>query len=160
MIRFFAVFVCMFFAGCALKKPAFTNTYLITLKTKKFRFSDFSILKRYSDGSVEVKIYNAGVLIQDIKIDSDICSNDGCLSKEKFNEIYLSRFYPPDLLKNVILGKPIFNSKNFIKKNSGFEQKIFRKNSLDIIYIVNNKEIYFKDKINKILIKVKRVEER
>jgi len=159
MTRFFVIFIFIFITGCALK-PIFTDSYLITLKTKKFKFNDFGIIKRYSDGSVEIKIYNAGVLIQDIKIDSKICSNDGCLLKEKFNKIYLSRFYPPELLKNVILGKPIFNSKNFIKKNSGFEQKIFRKNSLDIIYIVNNKEIYFKDKINKILIKVKRVEGR
>lgn len=158
MFKLFLSLVLLFFSGCAVKKVVKKESYIITIKSKKFRFNDYGIIEKFSDESLVIKIYSAGNLIKELKVNSKICTDEGCLKKEKFNEIYLSRLYPKDFLKNVILGKPIFDSENIIKKNSGFEQKIFRNNQLDIIYIVNSKSIYFKDRKNKILIKIRRVE--
>jgi len=150
--------IILFFTGCAVKKVVVSEPYIITIKSKKFKFSDYAILEKYSDKEVKIKVFDAGVLIKEIIIDDKICSYEGCLEKKEFNKIYLSKFYPPNFLKNVILAKPIFNSENLIKKNSGFIQKIYRKNSLDIIYKVYKDRVYFKDRMNGILIKIKKVE--
>ncbi|WP_281951977.1 hypothetical protein [Nitrosophilus kaiyonis] len=157
MLKTFLFIMILFFTGCTVKKVVVSEPYIITIKSKKFRFSDYAILEKYSNKEVKIKVFNTGVLVKEIIIDDKICSDEGCLSKKEFNNLYLSKFYPPGLLKNVVLGKPIFNSENLIKKNSGFIQKIYRKNSLDIIYKVYKDSVYFKDRINKILIKIKKM---
>ncbi len=157
MRYFFLIFFLTFF-GCSLKKPVEYSTYLITIKSKNMRFSDIGYIKRYDNGSLEVEIYSAGTALIKLKIDGKVCSENGCLSKESFNKKFFSREYPPKLFERVLLGKPIFDSKNLIKKGDGFEQTIYKKNSYDIIYKVNSELIYFKDRFNKILIKVKKIE--
>ena len=79
---------------------------------------------------------------------------EGCMRKSTFNEQYLSPAYPDDLLKNVFLGQPIFNGKNLLKTDLGFVQ-VIQASGVDIVYKVELDQIYFKDKSNAILIKVK-----
>jgi len=159
MFRLIFIIFLLFFGGCALKEVKKANLYIVTIKSKKLKFNDYAVIKRYSNNSIHLKIYNAGNLIEEIKIDSKICTKKGCVNKKEFNKKYFVSYYPDDLLKNVILKKPIFNSKNLIKKDKGFIQKVYKKNCYDIIYIVNNSEVFFKDKINKILIKIKEINE-
>ena len=78
------------------------------------------------------------------------------MSRAAFNEAYLNAAYPDELLQNVILGKPIYGAKGLQKNAEGFSQHL-KSQSVDILYRVNVQEIYFKDKTNKILIKIKEI---
>ena len=76
------------------------------------------------------------------------------MTRSSFNKEYLSKSYPDDLLQNVLLKKKIFNSLNVVKLDDGFQQTIKDSNQ-DIIYKVTSNMIYFKDRKNHILIKIK-----
>jgi len=76
------------------------------------------------------------------------------MSKSGFNEEYLNAVYPDELLQNILLGRKIYNGKNILKNSNGFKQDIQTK-EVSIIYVVNSQQIYFKDRKNHILIKIK-----
>ena len=154
----FIILLFLIFAGCSVKKPISVLPSIITIKSKSLKFSDIGYIKKYED-MVSLEIYSAGVAVLRLKIGNNVCTDEGCISKKSFNERFLNKNYPKELLKNVILGKPIFNSKNLIKKDDGFEQHIFKVDCYDIIYIVKRDKIYFKDRLNKILIKIRGVNE-
>lgn len=147
----YIIFLILIFTGCSIKQPVSYAPYIITIKTKAFRYSDIGYIKKYKD-SVTLEIYSAGTPVLKLKIGKNVCFENGCISKKSFNEKFLVKNYPENLFKNVILGKPIFKSKNVVKTKNGFKQKIFQENRYDIIYIVNKDKIYFKDRINRVLV--------
>jgi len=69
----------------------------------------------------------------------------------------LSANYPKDTLERIFRAKPVFNGKNVEKKRNGFTQKLLMPGKYDIEYTVFNNETVFRDTINKILIKIKRM---
>ena len=79
------------------------------------------------------------------------------MRKSSFNKEFLYSAYPDDLLQNVILGRSIYDAKNRVKTENGFEQKI-EDSDVNIIYRVSSQGIYFKDKKNHILFKIRSVE--
>ena len=99
----------------------------------------------------------AGSSVEKISIDHLICVANGCMNKSGFNQDYLHPSYPNDILQNILLGKRIFNGKNLTKTHNGFNQKI-KNNYYDIVYKVDEKQIFFKDKKNKIIFKIKDME--
>lgn len=147
-------FLALIFFGCSVKQPVSYAPYVITIKSQTLRYSDIGYIKKFRN-SVRLEIYSAGVPVFKLNIGNRVCSKDGCISKKSFNEKFLVKNYPQNLFKNVILGKPIFESKNLVKKEGGFEQEIFQEGKYDIIYIVKRDKIYFKDRINRILIKIR-----
>jgi hypothetical protein len=90
----------------------------------------------------------------DLHVKSDVCLDYICLKRENFNrEFFGSRHYASfvDQLFNL---KPIYSKKNLKKIVNGFEQKI-KTDSYDITYRIEGKNLYFKDRKNSILIKLK-----
>ena len=79
------------------------------------------------------------------------------MSRSKFNAHFLNEAYPDTLLQNVLLGKPIYDGKNRVKYKDGYEQHIKSKD-VDILYRVKVRSIKFKDRKNRILIKIKEIE--
>jgi len=59
-------------------------------------------------------------------------------------------------LENIFRAKPIFDKKNLEEKSNGFTQKIQKDKEYDISYSVNKDKRTFRDKINKIVIKVRK----
>ena len=146
----------LLFGGCALKQYALSEPKVIVLKTPKIKFADTGYV-RSTDNSVEIELFSAGQAVSSIAIDHLVCVKDeGCMSKSSFNEEYLNRAYPDAIMQHILLGKPIFEAQNLQQKEGGFEQYI-QNESVNIIYRVNAKQIYFKDKHNKILIKIKAI---
>ena len=82
-----------------------------------------------------------------------ICVDDGCMLKSSFNQEYLSKHYPSDILENVILGKQIYEGKNLKRSDYGFMQDI-KDEYVDIHYEVKNGDIRFKDRKNGVLMKI------
>ena len=146
----------LFFSACSVKNYEITQSKLISIKSPKIKFSDLGFIRNSGD-SVEMELFMTGKSIEKITINYLICSHEGCMSKSGFNADYLSKYYPDDILQNIILAKEIYDGKNLVKNTNGFEQYIKNEN-VNIKYIVDSKSIYFKDKTNKILIKIKDID--
>jgi len=154
-LLFFALFLVLF-SGCSIKNYADTESKFITFKTPKLRFSDLGYLHKSGD-ALKLDMFVAGRLVQSISIDYLVCISDGCMRKSVFNEEFLNSAYPDDLLQNIILGRSIYDAKNKVKTENGFEQRI-ENSDVNIIYRVSSQGIYFKDKKNHILFKIRGVE--
>jgi hypothetical protein len=147
----------LLFSACSIKNYEHTETKIVTIKTPKIKFSDIAYL-RHTDNALELELFVAGNVFKKITINHLICvSGEGCMSKRAFNDRYLSRAYPEDFLQNLLLGKKIFGGADMQKSSSGFIQSILTQD-VDIKYRVKTKSIYFKDRKNHILFKIKDVE--
>jgi hypothetical protein len=157
-MKFFILWVSLllFFGGCSLKQYETSEPKLIVLKTKKLKFSDTGYIRSAGD-AVEVELFSAGQAAGRIVINHLVCVDDkGCLSKSAFNAEYLNGNYPDETMQYVLLGKPIFSRRSLQRNTEGFEQRI-ENSEVDIVYRVDARQIYFKDRKNKILIKIKTI---
>ena len=151
-IRIFFILWASLFLGCAPKSYELTKSRLIVIKTPKLKFADLGYIRHNSD-EVRADLFVAGNLVQSIEINTLVCVNEGCVTKSSFNEDYLNASYPDDLMLNVLLARPIFD-KAFMKiTDEGFIQEL-KSDEYNITYRVENGNIYFKDRRNKILIKI------
>ena len=155
-MKYLLLALLLLLSACGTKTYEHTKSKVITIKTPKLRFSDLGYIKHTGE-DVSVELFTAGKMVQNITIYYLICVNEGCLSKTAFNEEYLNESYPKDILENIILGKHIYNRRNFIKINDGFEQYI-KNDDVNIKYRVTANEIYFKDRKNAIIFKIRDVE--
>ena len=147
------IILTLFLTACSVKEYEHTESKIIIIKTKKFKFADLGYV-RNSDKDLQLELFVAGKSIKKIDINHLICVDEGCMSKNCFNEEYLDSAYPSEILQNILLGTGIYDGKNIIQTEFGFEQKI-KTDDVDIVYTVGAKRIYFKDKKNAILIKIK-----
>jgi hypothetical protein len=153
-MRYILVVALLLFSACSIKNYEQTTTKLVTIKTKKFRFSDIGYL-RHTDDALQLELFMAGQVVKRIEINHLVCvSDEGCISKERFNEEYLSLDYPENILQHILLGKRIFDGAGIQKSSFGFTQHILTQ-GVDISYRVGPKEVYFKDRKNHILFKIK-----
>ena len=139
-------------------KLILSSPYKVTMKTKKFAFSDAGFLNRY-DNLINVQVFTMGELTLDLVVrldDDEICTGKLCNTKHGFNQTFLSGAYPDTLIENVLQSKPIFGGKNLKKMTKGFMQKIASK-SYVIKYKVWPGNIYFKDVKNGIIIKLRKL---
>ncbi|MCW8838328.1 MAG: hypothetical protein OQK11_06470 [Thiovulaceae bacterium] len=153
-MKYFLVALVLFFSACSIKEYSHTQSKIIIIKSPKIKFADVGYLRNLND-AIELELFMAGKSIKKITINHLVCvDEEGCMSKSGFNEEYLHPSYPTELLQNILLAKPIYNSKNFLKTESGFVQKI-QNEDVNIKYEVNLKTIFFKDKKNNIILKFK-----
>jgi len=152
-MRYIVIILALLFVGCSTKEYKQTKAKVIIIKTKQLKFADVGYIENSSD-AVLLELFIAGKPVKKIEINHLICIDKWCNTKSAFNSSYLNAAYPDDILQHIILGKAIFNSLNKSTNSSGFIQKIKNKD-MDITYIVTNKEIYFKDRQNHIIFKIK-----
>ncbi len=143
----------LFISGCSIKNYEITQTKIIIIKSLKMKFADIGYI-RNTDKAIELELFVASKPIEKFTINHLICTSKGCMSKSGFNSDYLSSYYPDDILQNILLGHEIYEARNMIITKDGFTQKISTK-SVEIMYRVNSKEIFFKDVKNKIIFKIK-----
>ncbi len=141
-----------------IQEPAvqeISKSYKVTMKTKKFSFSDTGFLVK-SDNMIKLNVLAMGKPVLDLKVkkSDDVCVGSLCNTKLGFNQSFLSGEYPENLIENVLNKKPIFDGKNLTKTKNGFIQNIESKN-YKIKYQISRGSIYFKDSKNRILMKLK-----
>jgi hypothetical protein len=139
--------------GCAGKHYTQSEPKLITIKSPKLKFSDMGYLRR-DDGSVEVELFAAGVAVEKISIDGSVCVSSGCMSEERFVKEYLYELYPSDTMRRVLRGEDIFGGKGKEELCNGALYQFIRDDEMDIIYRRKPSEIYFKDRLNGLMIKI------
>lgn len=142
-------------SACSIKNYEHSEAKVIIIKTPKLKFSDLGYLKKSGD-AVKIELFVAGKMVDSLSINHLVCVNEGCMSKEHFNKEYLQASYPDDLLQDIMLGYPIYDAKNIVKTKSGFSQEI-QTQDVNIKYRVDAKQIYFKDRKNHILFKIKEI---
>jgi len=146
----------LIFSACSVKNYEHTSSKIFIIKSPKLKFADLGYI-RNSEESLELELFVAGKAIEKITLNHLICNSEGCMSKSGFNEDYLSAHYPDDTLQNILLGHPIYDALNRVQTADGFEQRVVTRH-VEIIYRVNPHAIYFKDKKNNILFKIKDTE--
>lgn len=133
-----------------------STSYKVTMKTKKFAFSDTGFLVNY-EKSMHLNVLAMGKSVLDLKVkkdEDDICVGSLCNTKHGFNQSFLVGSYPDDFIENILQKKPIFGGKHLTKTSTGFIQKIIC-DKYGIKYQVTNNGLYFKDKKGNILIKLR-----
>ena len=153
LTKYFLVALTLLFTSCSIKNYEQTQTKIIIIKSPKIKFADIGYI-RNSEKAIELEMFIAGQPVEKITINYLICTSEGCMSKSGFNAQYLNAAYPDDIMQNILLAREIYSGENRLKTDNGFEQKISNKN-VDILYKVNSKQIFFKDKKNKIIFKIK-----
>jgi hypothetical protein len=143
----------LIFSACSTKNYDKTETKIIIIKSPKIKFSDLGYV-RSSDEKIELELFLAGTCIETITVNHLVCTSEGCMSKSGFNEEYLSKSYPDDTLGNILLARPIYDSKDMQKTADGFEQHV-KNEDVDIMYRVDSHVTFFKDRKNNIIFKIK-----
>ena len=141
------------FSACSIKNYEHTQSKILIIKTKKFKYSDIGYIRSSGD-ALELELFVAGKPAFKVSIDTLVCTDEGCMSKTAFNEAYLNATYPDDIMQNIISGKSIYSGRNLAKTTGGFEQ-VLQTEDVNIKYSVDAKQIYFKDSKNNLIIKIK-----
>ena len=149
----FLLLISIFFSACSVKNYEHTSSKIIIIKSPKIKFADLGYI-RNSDTAIELELFLAGRAIKKIEINHLICVDEGCMSKSSFNQEYLYKNYPDDIIQNILLGLEIYSGKNRVKTSDGFEQSISEED-VDIKYSVTSSVIAFKDRKNRIIFKIK-----
>ena len=156
MKKLLLLWLLLLLSACSIKNYEHSDSKILTIKSPQLKFSDLAFI-RHSDDAVEAELFIAGKSIKKIAINYLVCVDEGCMSRSKFNAKFLNAAYPDNLLQNVLLGKPIYDGKNRLRGEDGYEQHI-QTEDVNILYRVKAKSIYFKDRKNRILIKIKDIQ--
>jgi hypothetical protein len=157
-MKYLLIAFALIFSACSTKNYELTQTKIIIIKSPKLKFADIGYLRNSAE-SIELELFVAGKVIEKISINHLICVSEGCMSKSAFNEEYLHKSYPNNTLQNIFLGTAIYDGKNRVQTQDGFEQQILNRH-VQITYRVSPHAIYFKDKKNNIILKIKDTEQR
>jgi hypothetical protein len=152
----FFVLMALLFSACSSVTPSPTpqKSLFVVWKSPSLRYADQGFLY-VKPGKLKFEVYASGQPALNISItSSQICTGLLCMSKKRFNAKYLSKYYPDNILENILTGKAIFGGKNLKKSGEGFSQQIIDK-SYSINYRVKDGYIDFIDKKSNVAIKIK-----
>lgn len=154
---FLLLFVALL-SGCATTEYTKQESIFMVFKTPTFKHADLGFMYENTE-DMKVEIYSNGQAVMALEIGKEnICmSLLECMKKKSFNKEVLSAYYPIDILSHIFRGQKIFSGKNLIKTRNGFTQILTKTGEYNINYSVLNKQIIFRDKMNNIFIKVKRL---
>jgi len=151
--------ISLILVGCAKKAElSQEQSAMIVWKSPTIRYADMGFISD-NGNLLKIEIYQSGSAIMRLTIsNSSICMGKfQCLSKKSFNRSQLSPNYPDRILENIFRGRAIFRGLNIERARDGFKQSIYSEGRYDITYTVLDNRITFRDRANKILIKVKKL---
>jgi len=142
--------------GCSQKRDiTFSLPYKVVVKTKNLAIADGGFLTKAKDYK-SLEVFSAGKILLHVELSKSACINDTCTNRSDFNKRVFGYGYYKRFLDDVLDKKEIYSGKNMIKTNDGFKQNIKTKD-FDIMYKVDKKGVYFKDRKNHILLKLRRL---
>lgn len=150
----YLVFILFLFVGCSQKLPyAFSKAYFVVIKTPKIALADTGFIKK-DENRLNLQLFSASSPVFDLHVKSDVCVDYVCLTRDSFNDEFFGYKHYDNFVDDLFNMKAIYEQKNFLKTEDGFEQKI-KTEDYDITYRIKNGNLYFKDTQNKVLIKLK-----
>jgi len=150
--------VALLFSACAGKHYSKQESAYIVFKTPTVKHADMGFIYA-SKEDIKIELYSAGQPVMALEVSpSSVCmSLFECMDKSAFNTAVLSHNYPADILDRIFRAEAIMGGKNKQMVRNGFTQKISQTNKYEIIYTVLNNQTIFRDTINNIVIKIKRL---
>ena len=153
MLKYLLVLL-FIFTGCSVKMPyTSSQSYFVVIKNSQLALADTGFIRK-RDGDLNLQLFSASTPVFDLHVKDSICVDLLCLDRESFNQKFFGYGHYNTFVDELFNMQPIYNQTNIVKNAAGFEQKIKTQN-YDIIYRVANGNLYFKDKQNRILIKIK-----
>lgn len=151
--------VSLLISGCATKRFSISEPKIITLKTPKIKYADMGYV-RYEGDAVQVELFTAGVSVEKITMnEEEVCVSAGCMSEAAFIKEYLNPEYPSDTMRRIVQNMDIFSGEGKSEMCSGVLYQYIRNEEMDIVYRRKAGEIYFKDRLNGLLIKIEEIKE-
>lgn len=148
-----SLLILLVLSGCGAKPFVKRDAATIIFKTPKIKFADAGYV-RSNEELVALELFSAGQAVAKFEIENLVCiEGEGCMRKSSFNAEYLSAYYPDTLMENILRSKPIYAGLNLELTDHGYQQYI-EDEKVAIIYKVTDKQIYFRDRKNSILIKI------
>jgi len=146
-------------SACTTKEYAKQESIFIVFKTPSLKHADLGFIYQNPD-EMKIEIYGSGQALMSLTISNEnICmSLLECMDPKSFNKHMLTSLYPDQILNHIFRGREIFSGENVTKIRNGFTQKIVKQGKYNIDYSVLNNQILFRDTMNDILIKVKRID--
>jgi len=144
--------------GCATKHYTISTPKMVVIKSPKLKFADTGYL-RYEGEAVEIELFTAGVAVEKISIDEQVCVSSGCMSEESFVKAYLYKDYPADTMRRILQSEPIFDGNGTSESCGGIKFQNIRNDEMDIVYRRSSSETYFKDRLNGLMIKISDIED-
>lgn len=161
MQKFFILWgslIAVVISGCSTKHYSVSEPKMIVFKTPKIKYADMGYL-RYEGDAVQVELFTAGVSVEKISIDKEVCVNEGCMDEEKFVHEYLNPLYPKNTLRRILQNEPIFDGNGTSESCGGVIFQNIRNDEMDILYRRASGEMLFKDRLNGLMIKINNAEE-
>ena len=144
----------LFFVGCSLKIPyESSKPYFVVIKNSQMAVSATGFIKK-DEKRINLQLFSAGTPILNLHVENFVCSGLTCIGRKNFNKEFFGYAHYESFIDELFRLKPIYEGKNLIKTDRGFEQEIATKN-YEIVYRVENGNLYFKDRKNRTLIKLK-----
>jgi len=152
--RILLVIVTVFFVGCSQKVLFNSSTpYYVVMKNAQIAVADTGFIKK-DENRLNLQLFSASTPIFDLHVEDNVCIGYTCVSKKRFNIEFFGVSHYDSFLEDLLNLRPIYDKKNLKKTTDGFEQKI-KTGKFDITYKVEGGNLYFKDRQNEILIKLR-----
>ena len=150
----YLIFLLFLFVGCSQKTPyASSKAYFVVIKNSKIALADTGFIKKDNE-RLNLQLFSASAPIFDLHVKEDVCIDYMCLARESFNNEFFGFSHYKTFVDELFNMQPIYKQKNIEKTKDGFKQQIKTEN-YDITYRVQNNNLYFKDRKNRVLIKLK-----
>jgi len=150
----YLIFLLFLFVGCSQKTPyASSKAYFVVIKNSKIALADTGFIKKDNE-RLNLQLFSASAPIFDLHVKEDVCIDYMCLTRKSFNNEFFGFSHYKTFVDELFNMQPIYKQKNIEKTKDGFKQQIKTEN-YDITYRVQNNNLYFKDRKNRVLIKLK-----
>lgn len=147
------LFICIigFFTGCAMPEVDHSKSISLLIKSKILKVNDAGFIHFYKNYT-NVQIYNSGKSVLNLNIKDKICINNACENKTEFNKKFFLNAHYEDLLEDILEARAIYDGKNLVKTNCGFEQNL---RNISVEYKICGGKVRFTDQKNGIKIVMK-----
>ncbi|GHV05513.1 hypothetical protein AGMMS50229_08730 [Campylobacterota bacterium] len=155
VFAFFALILTFF--GCAKPQVELSRAVTASIKTPTMALSQSGFINALPNDAYQLQTYAAGSGTMELTVSDRVCQGMLCLSAESFNSRYLSRYYPPNLLRDILGERTIAGLENSAIETAknGFTQRAEAADKYAIVYTKNGGELRFSDRLNRITIVIR-----
>ncbi|WP_456382476.1 hypothetical protein [Hydrogenimonas sp.] len=144
----------LLWGGCVSRVYEKPISALVVFRTPTFAYADQGFVYRGREG-IKVQIYVSGKAAFELKVGGKrVCLGNACMRERAFYRKYLHTDYPEGTLAAIFSRAPIFGGEGLEEKAGRFVQRIEEAGRFDIIYAFDSRSAKFRDRLNRILIKM------
>ncbi len=154
VVRYLFFLITVFvLGGCGAKYYEKPQPALIVIKSASLKYADMGFIYR-GKNIVKVQIYYSGRPVFALSVGKRVCVDSKCMSEREFYRKYLKADYPPGTLARILSKRPIFGGEGLEHESGRMVQRIYEEGRFDIIYTFDSASARFRDRLNRILIKI------